>query len=80
MAYFYDKQTCFGCSEFRGEGKNSGGLRPPLDQVMFLLQCLHELPDGRMVTTQHAVEPLMPPLCNIGGSRQPHKGGIMLIQ
>ena len=55
-------------------------VETPVGSGYVLLQCLHELPDGRMVTTQHAVEPVMPPLCNIGGSRQPHKGGIMLIQ
>ena len=27
-----------------------------------------------MVTTQHAVKPVMPSLCNIDESRQPHEG------
>ena len=32
-----------------------------------------------MVATEHAVEPMMPSLSNIGGSRLSHEGGIVLI-
>ena len=48
-------------------------------QILFFLQSLQELPDDRMVATQYAVKPVMPSLCNIGGSRQPYKGCVMLI-